>query len=66
MEGRREGLAFLEMAEEIEKAAASPLRTEAGEVLAADRRRIMLEFARTLTREEEEFRSGLPGPRPPS
>jgi hypothetical protein len=57
MEGRREGLAFLEMAEEIEKAAASPLRTKAGETLAADRRRIMLEFARTLAREEDEFRS---------
>jgi hypothetical protein len=66
MEGRREGLAFLEMAEAIEKAAASPLRTEAGEALAADRRRIMLDFARRLTQEEEEFRAIVPGsPSPP-
>jgi hypothetical protein len=66
MEGRREGLAFLEMAEEIEKAAASPLRTEAGETLAADRRRIMIDFARNLAQEEEEFRAEVPGlPSPP-
>jgi hypothetical protein len=66
MEGRREGLSFLEMAEAIEKAAASPLRTQSGEALAADRRRIMLDFARKLTQEEEEFRSELPAvPSPP-
>jgi hypothetical protein len=66
MEGRREGLAFLEMAEEIEKAAVSPLRTQAGEALAEDRRRIMVDFARTLTREEEEFRSAAAAaPLPP-
>lgn len=66
MEGRREGLSFLEMAEAIEKAAASPLRTEAGEALAADRRRIMLDFARKLTQEEEEFRAVvLAVPAPP-
>jgi hypothetical protein len=54
------------MAEAIEKAAASPLRTEAGEALAADRRRIMLDFARKLTQEEEEFRAGVPEvPSPP-
>jgi hypothetical protein len=66
MEGRREGLAFLEMAEAIEKAAASPLRTPAGEALAAGRRRIMLDFARKLAQEEDEFRSELPAvPSPP-
>jgi hypothetical protein len=66
IEGRREGLAFTEVAEEIEKSGASPLRTTAGEALAADRRRMMLEFARELAREEEEFRStpaGVPSPR---
>jgi hypothetical protein len=66
MEGRREGLAFLEMADEIERAAGLPLRTEAGETLAADRRRMMLDFARTLKQEEEEFRStaaAVPSPR---
>jgi hypothetical protein len=55
MEGRREGQSFLEVATAIEEAAGSRLRTEAGEALAVQRRRIMLEFARGLAREEEEF-----------
>ena len=55
MEGRREGLAFLEMAAAIEEAAGAPLFTEAGEALAAGRRRIMLDFARRLALEEGEF-----------
>jgi hypothetical protein len=66
MDGRREGLSFLEMAGEIEKAAAARLRTEAGEGLATDRRRIMLDFARKLAQEEEEFRAGVSAvPSPP-
>ena len=59
MEGRREGLSFIEVATAIEEAARSPLRTERGEALAAERRRTMLDFARGLAREEEEF--GPPG-----
>ena len=55
MEGRREGLDFGEMAVTIEAAARAPLRTEAGETLARERRRIMLEFARRLVQEENEF-----------
>ena len=55
MEGRREGLDFAETAAAIEVAARAPLRTEAGEVLARERRRIMLEFARRLLEEEDEF-----------
>ena len=54
-EGRREGQSFLEVAAAIEEAARSPLRTERGEALAAERRRTMLDFARGLAREEEEF-----------
>jgi hypothetical protein len=62
MEGRREGLGFLEMAAAIQEAAGAPLRTEAGEALAAGRRRTMLDFARKLALEEEEFGpSGEPG-----
>ena len=55
MEGRREGLSFLEVAAAIEEAARSPLRTQKGEALAAERRRTMLDFARRLASEEEEF-----------
>ncbi len=55
MEGRREGLSFGEMAAAIEEAARAPLRTEAGETLARERRRVMLEFARRLAEEEGEF-----------
>lgn len=58
-EGRREGQSFLEVAAAIEEAARLPLRTEKGEALAAERRRTMLDFARRLAREEEEF--GPPG-----
>jgi hypothetical protein len=55
VEGRREGLSFIEVATAIEEAARSPLRTEKGETLAGERRRMMLDFARGLAREEEEF-----------
>lgn len=58
-EGRREGLSFPEVAAAIEEAARAPLRTEAGEALAAGRRRIMLDFARALASEEGQF--GNPG-----
>jgi ADP-ribose pyrophosphatase YjhB (NUDIX family) len=54
-EGRREGATFLEMAAAIEEAARAPLRTEAGEVLARERRATMVEFARRLAEEENEF-----------
>jgi hypothetical protein len=61
MQGRREGLSFLEMAAAIEEAAGAPLRTETGEALAAERRRTMLDFARRLALEEDEFEpSGKP------
>jgi len=56
LEGRREGLDFLETATVIEEAARAPLRTEAGGALARDRRRIMLEFARKLIEEETELK----------
>jgi len=56
LEGRREGLDFLETAAAIEEAARAPLRTEAGEALARGRRRIMLDFARQLTAEETELK----------
>jgi hypothetical protein len=55
MEGRREGLAFPEVAATIAEAASAPLFTEAGEALAAERRQVMRDFARRLAREEEEF-----------
>jgi hypothetical protein len=55
-DGRREGLNFLEMAAAIKEAARAPLRTEAGEALARDRRRTMLDFARQLIEEETELK----------
>jgi hypothetical protein len=51
----RERLDILEMAESIERAAAAPLRTEAGRRLAAPRRTLMMEFARALRAEHAEF-----------
>ena len=57
LEGRREGLSFLETAAAIEESAGAPLRTEAAEALAAERRRIMRDFATRLASEEEEFRA---------
>ena len=54
-DGRREGLSFLETAAGIEEAARAPLRTEAGEALARDRRQVMLDFARRLAHEETEL-----------
>ena len=54
LDGRREGLDFLEIAAAVEEAARAPLRTEAGEALARDRRRIMHDFARRLLEEEKE------------
>ncbi len=56
LEGRREGLDFLETATAIEQAAGAPLRTEQGEALARERRRIMLDFARQLIEEETELK----------
>jgi hypothetical protein len=56
LEGRREGLDFLETAAAIEEAARAPLRTEAGGALARGRRRIMLDFARQLIEEETELK----------
>ncbi len=55
LEGRREGLALSEMASRIEEAANAPLKTRAGEVLAAERRQAMLDFAARLRQEESEF-----------
>ncbi len=54
-EGRREGLSFREMSAAIAEAARVPLRTEAGEALVGDRRRLMLDFARSLAEEEAEL-----------
>jgi hypothetical protein len=55
MEGRREGLDFVEMAAAIEESARAPLRTGSGETLARNRREVMLEFARRLAEEQDEF-----------
>ncbi len=54
----RERLDILEMAQAIEEAAAMPLRTEAGERLAAGRRSLMREFASRLRAEHAEFARG--------
>jgi hypothetical protein len=51
----RERLDILEMADAIEKAAAAPLRTEAGERLAVPRRALMRTFAASLRAEHAEF-----------
>jgi hypothetical protein len=56
LEGYRERLDFAEMADTIEEAARRPLQTAAGEALAARRRQTMLEFAKRLREECEEFR----------
>jgi hypothetical protein len=55
--GYRERLEFPEMADSIEEAAGRLLRTQEGERLAAPRRRVMRDFAESLKRECEEFRS---------
>jgi hypothetical protein len=54
-EGYRERQDFAEMAETIEQAAAKPLATAAGEELAVNRRKTMLDFARRLREEYDEF-----------
>ena len=65
-EGYRERSDFLEIAGSIEEAAAIPLRTEAGERLAAPRRATMLAFARDLRAEHAEFgRQSSTSPFPP-
>ena len=51
----RERLEILEMAEAIEEAAATKLRTEAAERLAVPRRALMREFASRLRAEHAEF-----------
>ncbi len=55
LEGRREGLGLSEMAARIGEAARAPLKTRAGESLASERRRLMLDFARRLADEENQF-----------
>ena len=62
-EGYRERADFLEIARSIEQAASQPLRTEAGERLAASRRATMLAFARDLRAEHGEFGKTPPFPR---
>ncbi|MGH9317357.1 MAG: hypothetical protein ACRD1P_09640 [Thermoanaerobaculia bacterium] len=56
VDGYRERMDFAEIADAIETAARAPLRTEAGRALAEGRRQAMLEFARQLRSEYEEFR----------
>lgn len=55
VEGYRERMDFAEMAEAVENAAGAQLRTETGRALAEGRRKAMLEFARQLRSEYEEF-----------
>ncbi|HEY3203911.1 MAG TPA: hypothetical protein VGL03_09655 [Thermoanaerobaculia bacterium] len=55
VEGYRERMDIREMAESIEAAASASLKTERGRELAADRRELMLEFARRLRAEHAEF-----------
>ncbi|MDQ5858897.1 MAG: hypothetical protein M3542_11560 [Acidobacteriota bacterium] len=55
VEGYRERMDFTEMADSIEEAASSPLRTEAGRALAAPRIAAMKEFAGRLREEYREF-----------
>ena len=57
LEGYRDRLDFEEMASAIEEAAAAPMRTEAGEQLARERRTTMLEFARSLRAERTQLSS---------
>jgi len=64
-QGYRERLTFEEMADRIEEAARPPLRTPAGEALAAERRAAMRAFARKLRAESLEF-SGVRAPEPAS
>ncbi len=54
-QGYRERLSFEEMAASIEEAARRPLKTPAGETLAAERRVAMFAFARRLREESLEF-----------
>lgn len=60
LEGRREGLGLSEMAARIEEAARAILKTQVGEALASERRRVMLDFATRLVEEETEFNRPLP------
>jgi hypothetical protein len=65
LEGYRERLDFLEIAESIEASGQTPLSTEAGRALAEPRMEAMREFARRLREEYEEF-SPQTIERPPS
>ncbi len=65
LEGYRERLDFLEIAESIEASGQTPLTTEAGRALAKRRIEAMREFARRLREEYEEF-SPQTIDRPPS
>lgn len=51
----RERLEILEMADAVERAAETPLRTVEGERLAAPRRSLMRSFARSLREEHAQF-----------
>jgi len=55
VDGYRERMDFLEMAQAVEDAARQPLRTREAEELAAPRRAIMREFAQRLRLEHAEF-----------
>jgi len=65
LEGYRERLDFLEIAESIEESGRAPLLTEAGRALAGPRIEAMQQFARRLREEYEEF-SPQTIERPPS
>jgi len=65
-EAYRERLDILEMADALEAAAETPMRTESGRRLGARRRTRMLEFARELRTEYAEFSSGAGRGRPSS
>ncbi|HEY3172557.1 MAG TPA: hypothetical protein VGK86_08275 [Thermoanaerobaculia bacterium] len=65
LEGYRERLDFLEIAESIEASGQAPLTTETGRALAEPRIAAMREFARRLREEYEEF-SPQTIERPPS
>jgi len=57
LEGYREQMDFAEIADAIDEAAASPLRTDAGRTLAQPRIAAMKEFSQRLREEHREFSS---------
>jgi hypothetical protein len=62
LEGYRERMAFLEIAESIDAAATVSLRTPAGRALAEPRVAAMREFSRRLREEYREFSASAPSP----